>query len=402
MKTYKQILSLILAILMLAGLTACSRGTVTGDNSAWVNVWDFSTSSAISENGYYYSVNGSIWFADLQSGTTIPLCSKASCKHDGDSICEVNIDLINPVFFGGDSLYSIEIADFGTVLNRRDATGMGLMQVAKLGTKYTENEKVLTIKYFGYADGYLYYSAEVAGMVRNEETGVNEYVDEVQYISRVDLKTGKETYIIEDEVGAFYDEMVILAVQKDSVLFTHKNASDVRKEVENYRDILATDPLLVKCWNAGTGKITTVLETTYGDFTQEIGVDGGKIYHTSSVKKDDGTKRTATSVYDLDTGKGKILYEGTSFYLGGRYALRTVSGTQEQYFHDLETGKELPVALSDGYARVQIISDKGAVIYFIMDTKPQELRYYFVTREAMADGLQDEDLLYLYTKKNSV
>ena len=58
--------------------------------------------------------------------------------------------------------------------------------------------------------------------------------------------------------------------------------------------------------------------------------------------------------------------------------------------------------MTGGNASVQITSDKGAVVYiYFQDTTPKESRYYFVTREAMADGIQDEDLLYLYTKQYS-
>jgi len=402
MKKYNRIYTMILVILMLAGLTACSRqGTVAGDNQSWKGVWDYSTKSALSDDGYYYSVNGSIWFADLQSGTNIPLCTKAGCGHDGSG-CDVFIKIIDPFFFSGDSLYSIERGNQGVMLYRRDATGMARMKVADLGTKYTENEKVLSVLFFGCAGDYLYYCAVVSAVVYNEEVGGFGNVDEVQYISRVDLKTGKETYIFEDPVGAFYDDVSILAVREDAVLFYHKNASDVRKDDEGYLDILDKDHVLVKYWDSGTGKITTLLETTFEDFSNDICVTGGKICYTTKVKKDDGSWNYGTSTYDLDTGKKELLYEGNSVFLGGGYLLRLVNGTKQRYVYDLATGKELPCAESEGIISVQTASDKGAVVYIhFQDTTPSESRYYFVTREAMADGIQEEDLLYLYTKKYS-
>jgi len=199
MKKYNRIYAMILVILMLAGLTACSsQGTVTGDNRSWKNVWKYSTRSALSDVGYYYSVNGGIWFADLQSGTNIPLCTKAGCGNDGSG-CDVFIKIIDPFFFSGDSLYSIERGNQGVMLYRRDATGMARMKVADLGTKYTENEKVLSVLFFGCAGDYLYYCAVVSAVVYNEEVGGFGNVDEVQYISRVDLKTGERQVVTEKE-----------------------------------------------------------------------------------------------------------------------------------------------------------------------------------------------------------
>ena len=400
MKKYNRIYTMILVILMLAGLTACSsQGTVTGDNRSWKNVWKYSTRSALSDVGYYYSVNGGIWFADLQSGTNIPLCTKAGCSHRENS-CEVYIPSIFPIFFGGDSLYSIEGINNGTTLYRRDTTGAARMKVADLGTKYTEEEKVLTISFFGCAGDYLYYCAVVSAVVYNEEVGGFGNVDEVQYISRVDLKTGKETYLFEDEVGAFYDDVRLLAVREDAVLFSHRNASDVDKHVENYIEILDKDTQTVKLWSDSTGEVTTVLETTWGEFAQEICVTEGKICYSTKLKYEDGMWKYGTCTFDLDTGKKELLYEGKSTFLGGSYLLQ---GTDTgKIIYDLAAGKELPWAVTEGNASIQITSDKGAVIRFYhTDTTSSEYRYYYVTREAMADGIQEEDLLYLYTKKYS-
>ena len=398
MKKHIRFLALILVILV--SLTACStHGTVTGDNQSWKGIWKYSTRSALSDVGYYYSVNGGIWFADLQSGTNIPLCTKAGCSHS-DSSCDVYIPSMFPIFFAGDSLYSIEGIDNGTTLYRRDATGMALMKIADLGTKYTEEEKVLDIMFFGSAGDYLYYCAVVSAVVFDEDRNAITKVDETQYISRVELKTGKETYLFEDEVGAFYDDVRLLAVREDAVLFCHRNASDVDKHVENYIEILDKDTQTVKLWSDSTGEVTTVLETTWGEFAQEICVTEGKICYCTKLRYEDGMWKYGTCTFDLDTGKKELLYEGRSTFLGGSYLLRSTD--TGQIIYDLAAGKELPWDVTGGYASIQITSEKGTVIYIhFQDTTPSESRYYFVTREAMADGIQDEDLLYLYTKKYS-
>ena len=201
-------------------------------------------------------------------------------------------------------------------------------------------------------------------------------------------------------VGAFYDDVSILAVREDAVLFSHRNASDVDKHVENYIDILDKDTQTVKLWSDSTGEVTTVLETTWGEFAQEICVTEGKICYSTKLKYEDGMWKYGTCTFDLDTGKKELLYEGISTFLGGSYLLR---GTDTgKIIYDLAAGKELPWAVTEGNASIQITSDKGAVIRFYhTDTTSSEYRYYYVTREAMADGIQEEDLLYLYTKKYS-
>ena len=404
MKKYNRIYAMILVILMLASLTACSsHGTVAGDNQSWKNVWDFRTESAISDAGYYYFVNSSIWFADLQSGTAVPLCTKAGCAHNSSS-CDVYIKTMDRVFFYGDSLYSIEKGNYGTTLYRRDATGMARMKVADLGTKYTKEEKVLSVKYFGCAGDYLYYSAEVSAMVYDEEIGGMTNANEVQYISRVDLRTGKETYIFEDPVEAFYDVVDLLAVREDGFLFYHLNATDVRKDDAGFLDILNADPVAVKYWNSSTGEITTLLKTTRGDFTQGICVTGGKICYTSMIKKDSGNWTYGASAYDLDTGKKELLFQGSGAFLGNGYLLRSVSGTTQRFVYDLAAGKEYPCDMFEGIATLRLSSDKGAVLSInVLETggRVTESRYYFVPREAMADGIQEADLLYLYAQKYS-
>jgi len=400
MKKYNRIYTMILVILMLAGLTACSsQGTVIRDNRSWKNVWNYRSQSALSDVGYYYFAGSSIWFADLQSGTTVPLCSKAGCSHSGIG-CDGYIGMANRIFFYDNSLYSFEKGNYGTTLYRRDATGMARMKVADLGTKYTEEEKVLSIKFFGCAGDSLYYCATVSGLAYDKESGSKTNVDEVQYISRVDLKTGKETYIFEDEVTAFYDSVELLAVREDGFLFYHLNATDVRRGDEGFQEILNADPAAVKYWNSGTGKITTLLETTRGDFLQGICVTGGKICYTSMIKKDSGNWTYGASAYDLDTGKKELLFEGSTSFLGSGYLLRSVSGTTQRYVYDLASGKEYPCDVFNGPLALQISADHGVVVAVHVlgeGGSATESRYYFISREAMTDGIQEGDLLHLYT-----
>ena len=401
MKKHVQILTLILAAWMLLSLAACSRrGTLPGDNSTWEPVRRYSANGSISDTGYYYTVSNSIRFVDLQSGTNISLCTKAGCKHNSNN-CDAYLKGIDCFFFYGDSLYSIDNGSYGMTLYRRDATGLSLMKVADLGTKYTEDEKVLTFLYCGCAANYLYYCAEVSGMVQDEETGVKTNKNEVQYISRVNLKNGKETYLFEDPVGAFYDTVELLAVREDGVLFYHFDAADVRKDDTGFLDILNADPATVKYCSGDTGEVTTLLETTRGDFNQGICVTGGKLCYTSMIKKDSGKWTYGASVYDLDTGKKEFLFEGSAASLGSGYLLRSVSGTTQRFVYDLAAGKEYPCDMFEGIATLRLSSDKGAVLSVAMldtDNTATEQRYYFVPREAMADGIQEAERMYLYTE----
>ena len=141
--------------------------------------------------------------------------------------------------------------------------------------------------------------------------------------------------------------------------------------------------------------MTTLFEKNIEECAGVKMVSGGKVYYRTlgySGAADAGFLYS----YDLNTGKtGTACAMSTRWQLGGSYAQCTDPETGETIIYDMAADKKLPYELEKGNA-VWNVADNG----FVMSLDSEaSMDYYFVQQAALADGLQEADLQFLYSRK---
>lgn len=170
---------LLTVVLFLTGCTGTSEKETPTDGTGYVYdaITEISKNSrtAFSEKGYYYLVNGILYFCDINSDTGIPVCSKMECSHNSSS-CDAyafdNLDydpynlsgvsvtcLGNMIWYHAGNIYMIKREESGDYLMQYDSdftNEVRLLTLADKGavlgmpSKNTENTALLY-------DGYIYY-----------------------------------------------------------------------------------------------------------------------------------------------------------------------------------------------------------------------------------------------------
>ena len=131
--------------------------------------------AAFSEKGYYYLVNGFLYFYDVNSDVSIPVCSKSDCLHDSVTCSAYALDKVdydpydlkgvsvnclgNSVWYDNGKLYMIKRDEAGDYLMQYDSDYTNEIKVCTLADKGTvigapngsAQDMVLMYK------GYLYY-----------------------------------------------------------------------------------------------------------------------------------------------------------------------------------------------------------------------------------------------------
>jgi len=394
MKNYKRIVAAVLTILTVLALTGCRENVTAGDSKAWIPVNDIQANGAFSDEGFYFGdLYRRLRFADLNSGVSVVLCSKAGCTHEGSG-CEAR-GVVNRLFFANDQLYSFDFEGNEFVLSRQDKTGMGLMTVGTVGTQYLAKEKVVTLMSWAAAGNYMYYQVDVAGFRVDEESGGRVYSDELRYIGRMDLKTGTEEILVEEPLESFYEQLILIGVQDGAVLFAHHRASNVTKEDKNYTDILYNDPISLNVWTEADQKVTQLTEKKYKDFNNFDHISDGKLYFLTFDEQYYSRK-----TYDLETGKVQKLYtcKGDRF-LGGGYMLFSDPEDNVWKVYHMGAKDPLPVELSVGIPNLIAASPTGAAVFTNQKNEEgiQERKHFYIAHESLADGLQDSDLQLFHT-----
>ena len=85
----------------------------------------------------------------------------------------------------------------------------------------------------------------------------------------------------------------------------------------------------------------------------------------------------------------------TRWHLGGSYVQCTDPETQKTIIYDMASGQKLTYDL-EKTGTVYNVADSGFVMSI---TGEEEMVYYFVSLEALEDGLQQADLIALFTRK---
>ena len=147
----------------------------------------------------------------------------------------------------------------------------------------------------------------------------------------------------------------------------------------------------IKHLNLTTGETTVLLTTTYSECKAVLDLENGKIIYNKPSNGDESEVRS----YDLNTGKVETVYKGefSSSYYGKGYWLRTKwldAQTAERHIYDMNTGKTLPYELK-GNLGVMNRSEYGLVV-----VNPRTSDHSFISYDSLADGLQEDDLMFLY------
>ena len=411
MKHMKKITALVLALLLLIGLTGCQKapaGNTVTIEGEWV--WADRYDGAFSADGYYFLKNFSfLSYLDTASCVSTVLCTKVGCLHDQaqsnsqQEACEAYMSNLNfssggSCFWDG-SLYYIDQSNLGVNLYRCNAIGTDRKMIGKLATAYIENQQTVSLSRFARVENYWYYYATVNGTVYDEESETWENKQLLNYIGRIDLRTGKEELVVEDSENT----LTLCAAQENAVLYTTRGIPEADLRDPAYREQLRKLPVTLYYRNVESKEPVKVFEKDGSNFGQINLVVGEKLYYGLSEQKEDGGYTGSYYVYDLKTGSDTLFAENEAMqYLGGEYVKRMELGTEEWYIFGLESGKQMPINVSSGYPRMECWSDQGCAMFWQvqLESGEKENRWCYVTYEAMADGLQDEDMLILYSRIN--
>ena len=362
------------------------------DGSSWVMTRFYSTST-LSDEGYYFPVDDILYFADTSNGIAVCLCSKPGCLHEkGTPVeqdsCDAKLKSTNsPMFFWNDHFFYLGNDEYGTHVYRRNADGTAQTIVADIGSRYVKERKALQINDSAFLGDYFYYSAQVTSLVLEE--GVENVVVDLTYIGRLNLKTNKEEILLTIDHEAVY----LTAVCPEGMLIYYCEDTEAGYEDEDFFEQRLNAPSYVQFYDFETKETTTILQRTYQDLQSVSAVRGSKLYYTRSVDNGGGIWE-----YDMKTGSDrKVSDTGGGSQIDGRLVFKRVDGISVLYH--LPTGQFLPTAFAGERLKAVCVS-KDAVILtrtLFEGGRGTSAVYCYVKLADLADGLQEEDVLDLYT-----
>ena len=421
MRKMKSVLCVLLAAMLMLSLTACVKqpggttdkdaSTVPAATSAPEGVkvdlndgWTIGIASTgpFSEVGYYYIDDSFLYFMDTKNGTSVILCSKAGCKHNeyedlkAQAACEANIGHCNIIFYyDGHLYYDKHDRDNPNAIHlyRRNADGTAEKKVATLCEAYFSQTASVEIAGYLCADGILYYSAPIYGIV--EESPNNFVLSRSEVLlMRLDLTTGKEKEIMRLK-NAY---IMPLAARKDALIFHRFDALPP----EEMKDPGKRDPRpsLLQVWTESSGTATTIFEKTY-EQCKMLGIYGDKFYYYGR------NEYIGIYAYNFATGEhiATNLPENAGIinenYWGAYEELKST-------IYDFRTGQPISGDFGDWYISFRVVGELGSICRFRLysgktpDGKKlvAEEMYGYGPFAAMEDGLQKEDILIIYEKEH--
>ena len=395
----KKWFSIILILFLLGSLAACSEKPAVsgGDHSDWVWVRDGITYGALTDTGFYYVDYCFLSYFDFAANASTVLCYNAGCRHEDEQCDAYMFAMANrPMYFFDDRLYYFSQTE--PTLYSRNAIGIDLKKIGTVGTKYIEEQKTVKIGHCAIAGGYLYYEADVYSAT-TDENGASMLMVEREYVGRINLTTGKDEIIIEEIHDKQHEKLILCAARANGVLLNRwEGMEEMDRKDPAYTDVLGKIPVTLEQWSGESNETTVLFRKTINECSGIKMVSGAKVYYTSySSSKEDNAGYTYS--YDLNSGKTETACpHRTRWHLGGVYVqCNDLEGNV--FLYDMSAGKTLPYELNRT-ANVYNVSDKGYVMWLTVDTEDgssKERRFYYVTLDSLADGLQEADLQYIYT-----
>lgn len=116
-----------------------------------------------SDGGYYYAVNGYMYYMDTDKNSIVPVCSKVDCTHNS-STCDAYIGRTG-IWFGSIQYYDGSLYVTSDLMNSGDDIGVNVERnLIKMSVDGTRKEKIMKINsdYSGILHrGYVYYLEDV-------------------------------------------------------------------------------------------------------------------------------------------------------------------------------------------------------------------------------------------------
>ena len=362
------------------------------DDNSWAMARFYST-SALSNEGYYFPVDGMLYFADTSNGIAVCLCSKPGCLHEKGTpqeqeLCDAQLQGANPpMFFWNDHIFYLGSDQYGPHVYRRNADGTALTVVADIGSRYVEEKKALLINDSVFFGDCFYYSAQVTSLVLEE--GVENVVVDLNYIGRFNPKTNKEEILLTIDHEAVY----LTAVCPEGMLIYYSEDIDADYEDEDFREQMNAAPAYVQFYDFETKETTTILSRTRQEIQSVSAVRGRKLYYTRSVEN-----AGVIWEYDMKTGSDRqVSNTSGGSQIDGRLVFKKVDGISVLYH--LPTGQFLPTAFAGEHLKAVCVSKDAVILQRTLyeGGRGTSAVYCYVKLADLADGLQEEDVLDLYT-----
>ena len=396
MKMTKKIVALLLIALLLFSLPACKEN-VQNTHLDWLYIPSSAATGALTEDGYYYARNSILNYADLATETSVVLCQKPGCKHElgleGAAQCDAEVRAQRMVF-GNDTLYYV---DLGTLYSR-NATGGDLKELGTLAKELVEEGTSVDVYPLAVSNGYLYYEGTIKE-IKQTASGGTSSTSAGSCIGRFNLALRKDELLVVLRQEKFIEGVEVIAARENGILYKYEEGLDPEQdwketEAKKYTEALNKMSVQFKHLDLTTGETTVLLTTTHSECKSVLDLENGKIIYN---KPSNGAEYEITS-YDLNTGKVETVYKGdfSSSYYGKGYWLRTKwldaqGKTAERHIYDMNTEKTLPYELKGNFTVINK-SEYGLVMLdFVTGIRS------YVSLESLADGLQEEDLKFLYS-----
>ena len=349
---------------------------------------------ALSDHGYYYIPKigkMSLHYMDFHAGESVVLCSQPDCEHDSRE-CEAYIDTFNcEMFYYRDRLYYVMGQE--SILYRRDSIGLSLAKVGTIGKRFIEQQKSVNVGNMVPVDGWAYYQATVS---TEDEDGVN--LTEMKYIGRINLSTGKDEILVE-ETGN--NKLMLYAARSGSVLYARWDNGNLDPSDPDYIEKFRQLKVKLECYDPDSKSATVLFEKERTECQEIHMVWDDKVYCANYPI--DGF--TNTFVYDLKTGEYTLQYENAMLrHIGGGYAFYREGQEGEYEVLDMKTGKLLEIDCGGQTPLVHTRSDKGVILRLSgkeLEDGSSSITYYYTPFEALADGLQETDLIEAYSMQTS-
>lgn len=389
---------MLLIILMLLLFLLLAAGCTPSSSADWVPY--MSSTGAFGEQGYYYlSSSECLYFLDVDKGINVCLCSKVGCPHDTTVNtdpaaifnCEAYISgsLVHefPFFFLDGGLFYILSDDYGMHLVRRNADGSGLRQIGTFCKPYIEARKTIDVQSYICAGGYLYYCADICGLIDSD------IVTEACVLRRMDLRSGKEEELLS---VPGYEYVSLCAAKGNGMLYLHYLLPE-RTGSPDDNEKRQTSPVRLMLWEEGTSKDTVLLEETFGEeLNYKTIIDGALLYTT---KEGDSF---VTRSFNLNTKEDKKFSDVTCLtYLTEEYARRRNPETKKVGIYNIATDTFLDNDFEQCSLAFLNINGKKLILSRRIPspdnpTVIEKEIYFYVDIDALADGLQEEDVVDFY------
>ncbi len=244
---------------------------------------------------------GNRMYYEYETGTYMPLCSKANCLHDTDDCMAVHLSEASGLGKIGDKWYYLMVDGYNMSFYSADLDGQNERKIGTIGFG-------VGFECLFYEDSCIY---EMTDWRYNEETGKPE--DYISTIRRYDFKEQKEEILCPEMLNAGYG---IYGRYEDQLIY-------VERKYEGF---------YAKTLNLETGEVTDLIGETDGFIN---GILDGNIF--AYMIRTEGKEGYQVMELDLETGEQKEIwkYEGdmvvdyTQFAWGSEMKAFSISSSEK-------------------------------------------------------------------------